>query len=810
MSEKRDIATRMAGNQKQASISEFFEKNKHFLGFDSLHRSLITAVKEAVDNALDACEEARILPDITISIRKADPKRDVIELEVEDNGPGIPRDSIAKVFGQLLFGSRFHAIRQSRGQQGIGITGVVMYSQLTTGKPTHVRSKIASETTAVEMELGLDTKSNKAIKSKEQRVPWVLEDGTEKVSGLNVRCRMKAKFQRGKQSVWQYLRMTSIVNPHASITFVDPDGETTHWPRVTERLPRKVSAIKPHPHGIELGQLNRLAKATKAANLSIFLKTDFSGVPGRAVKEMCEVSGLIDAKGQPLKSRPGRLDPEQIRALAETFQGIRGYLRPYRLDHRGSRIYVADARRPGVPSAPIADAKHGDLMDALTEATIDDLLEIVTSRTDMHWEESLVELRSTVQSTHGDGPWNKQTADAISKHLRKTWDPRIVFEPVKLLKPPIDCLSPIEELLIKKGLSKTIDSRFVTTLTRAPAVSSGNPFQIEVGLIFGEGMPADSAVEVLRFANRVPLMYQQGGCMLTKAIESVDWRQYGLDQPGGNGVPKGPAAVLVHLASTNVQFTSEAKEAVADNEEVREEARKAMLELGRGLRKHLEKKKKLAKTQEKFELITDILPAIAEKSASILGREVPTLAGSITKIMNAVIAQEATAWDKESKRTNVEISLSNYTAKARSYTLLANWPQREGATMVDNDRGGRSEMTGVWAWKLETLKPGESATITFALDGLEKGDWTETEVFYRGAGDVIGATKMDDALLKELRRQEEVLTEGEDGGQDDEAPQEDVTASAVEEAEPDSAPAEVSAEAVAPSGNILDWTEGDA
>ncbi len=385
-----------------------------------------------------------------------------------------------------------------------------------------------------------------------------------------------------------------------------------------------------------------------------------------------------------------------------------------------------------------------------------------------------------------------------------------MFEAVKLLKPPIDCLSPIEELLIKKGLSKTIDSRFVTTLTRAPTVSTGNPFQIEVGLIFGEGMPSDSAVEVLRFANRVPLMYQQGGCMLTKAIESVDWRQYGLDQPGGNGVPKGPAAILVHLASTNVQFTSEAKEAVADNEEVREEARKAMLELGRGLRKHLEKKKKLAKTQEKFELITDILPAIAEKSAAILDREVPPLAGSITKIMNAVIAQEETVWDKEHKRTNVEISLRNYTAKARSYTLLAAWPQREGATMVDNERGGRAEMTGVWAWKLETLKPGESTTITFGLDGLEKGDWTETDVFYRGAGDVIGASKMDDALLAELRRQEEVLSD------DSEEEEDDVVEEAPLEEEPQDAPPppeDDPVEPAAPKGpkqTLFDYTEGEA
>lgn len=298
--------------------------------------------------------------------------------------------------------------------------------------------------------------------------------------------------------------------------------------------------------------------------------------------------------------------------------------------------------------------------------------------------------------------------------------------------------------------------------------------------------------------------------MLTKAIESVDWRQYGLDQPGGNGVPKGPAAILVHLASTNVQFTSEAKEAVADNEEVREEARKAMLELGRGLRKHLEKKKKLAKTREKFELITDILPAIAEKSAAILGREVPALAGSITKIMNAVIAQEETAWDKESKRTTVEISLRNYTAKARSYTLLANWPQREGAVMVDNERGGRAEMTGVWAWKLETLKPGESATITFALDGLEKGDWTETDVFYRGAGDVIGASKMDDALLAELRRQEEVLT-GEPDEEEEVLEEEETVQES--DAEPASSPEIDDDEPPTPSGpkqTLFDYTEGDA
>jgi len=655
------IADKMARNQKQIAISEFFEKNKHFLGFDSLQRSIITAVKESVDNSLDACEEARILPEIKVKITKVDSKKDILELQTEDNGPGIPQKSIEKVFGQLLFGSRFHAIRQSRGQQGIGITGVVMYSQLTTGKPTHVLSKVGDDPTAVSVNIGLDTRKNKAVKSDQTRIIWENDDLTLKEHGLRVTTRMKGKYQRGRQSVYQYLRMTSIVNPHAEITFVDPDGEKFHWPRVTERLPAKVDAIKPHPHGIELGQLQRMCRESSDSRLTVFLRQNFSGVSMRAAKELCEAAELE------VSTKPKSMKPDDVRALLEAFQGER----------------------------------------------------VVNGK------------------------------------------------PIKLLSPPTNCLSPIEEMLIKKGLSKTIDSKFVSTMTRAPTVSHGNPFQVEVGLIFGEGMSADKHVEVLRFANRVPLMYQQGGCLLTKAIESVDWRQYGLEQAGGKGVPKGPAAILVHLASTNVQFTSEAKEALSDNEFVFEETRKAMLEMGRGLRKHLEKKKKMAKTREKFELINDILPAIAEKSAAILERPVPDLSGSITKIMSAVICNEKTEWNKETKLVDVSITLFNYTSRSRSYSILVNWPEKAGAEFVGNDRGGRKEAMGIWGWKIETLEPGAKAVVEYSLSNLEKGDWTETEVFFRGSQDVIGATKLDEKMLDEIRKQEQILTQTENAAQSD-------------------------------------------
>ena len=633
-------AERIASKQKQISISEFFEKNKHFLGFDTLQRAVITAVKEAVDNSLDACEEARILPNIKVEINRL--KGDRLELICQDNGPGIPRDSVENVFGKFLLGSRFHAIRQTRGQQGIGITGVVMYAQLTTGSKTHVISKVASDSSAVHVDLGLDTRKNRATKSNERRDVW-FEGGEEIEHGLKIRTEMRAKYQRGRQSVHQYLRMTSIVNPHATIELVvrGREGEIIdegRWIRTTERLPREVEEIKPHPHGIHLGQLQRMLKEAEERKLTSFLRHNFSGVSMRAAREILELSELDEGR------TPVRVKADEAQAMVDAFQKV------------------------------------------------------------------------------------------------------------KLLAPPTDCLSPIEELLIKKGLSKAIDSRFASTVTRKPTVSQGQPFQIEVGLVFGGDLAADGPIEVLRFANRVPLMYQQGGCLLTKALESVDWKRYGLDHPGGRGLPKGPAAVLIHLASTNVQFTSEAKEAVADNEEVFEEIRRAMLEVGRGLRNHLKKSSQRKKAQEKFDLINIILPEISRKSSEMLGREEPDLAPVITRIMNAVFLEDEVAWDKESKQSVCTITVYNYTARARAYTILAKWPEGEGVRIVENPRGGRKETTGLWAWRLDTLDPGQSAEIRFSVEGLSKGDWAENDIFFRGNGEIIGATKIDEKLLDEMRK----------------------------------------------------------
>ena len=696
---------RKSSGMQQASISEFFEKNKHFLGFDTLPRSIITAVKEAVDNSLDAAEEHRILPNISIEIHKVKGKKDELRLISQDNGPGIPQKAISKVFGSLLFGSRFHTIRQTRGQQGIGITGVVMYSQLTTGKPTAVISKIGKEAGAVRVNVGLDTKKNKAIISNEKRFSMDEADEAKGLHwigdhGIRIETRMKAKYQRGKQSVHQYLKMTSIVNPHASIDFIayDEDGtvlDEASWPRVTDELPRPVKDIKPHPHGLEIGTLQRLLRDASAPSegggartpLRYFLRNTFSAMSNSRCEEVISLAGLDATR------KPASLKPDDVNSLLAAFSKVR------------------------LPS------------------------------------------------------------------------------------PPTDCLSPIEDLLIKKGLSKAIDSRFVSTVTREPRVTNGNPFQVEVGLIFGGDLPGDQPIQVLRFANRVPLMYQQGGCLLTKALESVDWKRYGLDHPGGRGIPKGPAAVLIHLASTNVQFTSEAKEALSDNVDVFDEIRLAMLEVGRGLRNHLKKQKQKAKAQEKFELVNIILPEIHDKAISILEAEPVPLAPVITKIMNAVFLEDQVQWDSETKETRATIQVYNYTARPRAYTLLSTWPEREGVEFSENERGGRREAKGLWAWKLDTLGPGESTTLTFTVKGLKKGDWSDLDIFFRGAGDIIGATKLDEEILAEMLREEEAGIE--DGGEEVE-PVDEVNEDDTKTAEIDTDPVET----VSNPGDIMSWNSG--
>ncbi|HEX7880908.1 MAG TPA: DNA topoisomerase VI subunit B, partial [Candidatus Eisenbacteria bacterium] len=238
-------ARAMATRQREISVSEFFSKNRHLLGFDNPAKALLTTIKEAVDNSLDACEEAGILPDLKIEIVELSETR--YRVVVEDNGPGIVRQQVPRVFGSLLYGSKFHRLRQSRGQQGIGISAAGMYGQLTTGKPIIIRSKIHPKKPAHHFEIQIDTKKNMPVVGVDKEIEWDVPHGTR------VELELEATYKRGKRTVDGYIEQTALANPHARFVYKAPKDPEVIFERAANELPKAPMEIKPHPHGIELG-----------------------------------------------------------------------------------------------------------------------------------------------------------------------------------------------------------------------------------------------------------------------------------------------------------------------------------------------------------------------------------------------------------------------------------------------------------------------------------------------------------------------------------------------------------------------------
>ncbi len=639
------IAYELAKKQKEISVAEFFERNKHILGFGNPTRALITSIKEAVDNALDACEESGILPDIHIEVKN--PSEEECIVLVEDNGPGIIKKQIPHIFARLLYGSRFHAIRQSRGQQGIGISAVVLYGQLTTGKHAKITSKIQENQPAVLVELAIDTNKNRGEIQHQEIMHW------EKHSGTRIEVCLKADYKRGKRFVYEYLQSTSIVNPHARLTFKEADGTEHVFERTADILPKKSKEIKPHPYGVELGTLIKMSKETNARKLASFLKNEFSSMGDRTANAVCDEAKLDR------NLNPADMSREQFLSLHQAFKRVR------------------------------------------------------------------------------------------------------------IMTPPTECLSPIGETLIRRSLkseTQEISPEFIFTATRPASVYSGNPFQVEVGIVYGGNLPKDKPIKILRFANRIPLLYQQGDCAVTTAIASIDWRRYGLDQPSGTGIPIGPAIFLTHIASTQIPYTSESKEAVADIEEIENEIKLAFREVARKVQMHINKKVRRVKTREKFDLITKILPEIAKKSAHMLNKPVPSLEKVITRIMDVIWIEDIVEYEKVRDKpvqmkldvTNLSgqsdtkgwiakstIMVVNYKSKPQKFNLYALFPKN---AVVGEVRPKPSKVTDSYIkWNLESIDPTNKIDIFFELAGLNKGDFDENDLYVQNINPsyVIGADKWE-------------------------------------------------------------------
>ena len=307
---------------------------------------------------------------------------------------------------------------------------------------------------------------------------------------------------------------------------------------------------------------------------------------------------------------------------------------------------------------------------------------------------------------------------------------------VKIMAPPTDCLSPIGDTLIKKGLMHVLDGLrpdyYATPVTRSPKAVNGNPFIVEAGIVYGGDIPSDSQVQILRFANRVPLLYQQGACAITKAISEMDWRRYGLEQRGGKGIPFGPAIILVHVASTKVPFTSEGKEAIASFPELQSEIGLALRLCARNLKSHLNKLERKKKTHAKFEIVQEILPDMAQKAAAHLNRPVPNLDMTITRIMN-VVWVEPSVKKVDKKTREVTYTVYNYTNLPRSFRLHAQLPKEAvNLTLFANPMFIDMNDEGKANWEVTDLQPSKHIDVTFELKGDMADTFDADDIYFSG------------------------------------------------------------------------------
>ncbi len=548
--QSRRTAESLAKKQREISVSEFFAKNRHLLGFDNPRKALLTTVKEAVDNSIDACEEAKILPEISVEITAVPDTDDRLIVTVSDNGPGIVRTQIPKIFGKLLYGSKFHRLRMSRGQQGIGISAAGMYSLLTTGKPIHIISRVSGKRKAHDFELQIDTTRNEPIVVRDEELDW------DRPHGTRVRLEIVGRYQKGRLSVDEYLEQVAVANPHLKMNYKSPDGKGAEYPRAVEELPREPKEIKPHPHGVELGVIMKMLHQTKSRTLGGFLQSDFSRVSSGVAKKICDMGGL-------------------------------------RTNMRPSRAAVRE-----------------------------------------------------VEKLH----------KAIAK--------------VKIMNPPTDVLSPIGEYNLLKGLNKQVTAEFYSAVMRPPAVYRGNPFQVEVGIAYGvQGWGKDDSIRVLRFANRVPLLYQQGACAVSEAIMGTAWRNYGISQSRGS-LPSGPMVIAVHLASVWVPFTSESKEAIAHYDVIIKEMKLAIQEAGRRVASYLRRRHRQTNQLQRRSIFERYIQEVAEACNSLadvnrkrLMKQLQDMALRVTKV--------------EEKKARKEVSPDDFLKGTASLVVPENSSQEE-------------------------------------------------------------------------------------------------------------------------------------
>jgi len=531
---------------KEYSVAEFFKKNRQMLGYSGKVRSLTTIVHEYVTNSLDAAEEGGILPDINVEIENLADGH--VRVVVEDNGIGIPKQFVGNALGKLLSGTKFHHRKQKRGQQGIGASYATLFSQITTGKPTKVRTSLG-DYKIYECDITIDVKTNEPAVKNEREY-------SGKYRGLRIDAEFsEVTYNRSEYGVYEYLRRTAIANPHVQITLIEPNKEIVVFPRASKEIPKKAKETLPHPLGISTSDLMDISQMSSARKISSMLQADFTRISAEKVKEVFTLCQDYYR---------GQLDPKVLEQMTKEYK---------------------------TPAA---------FNDALYRKYFERAPKTLT------WPEA--------------------------EHIVKA------FSQIKWIAPETDSLIMIGEQQIEMSLKNILQPEQMKVVCRKPKVFRGGiPFAVEAAIAYGgksgswvstdeNGNPVETKGELLRFANRVPMLFDAGTCATTLAAKDVDWPRYNLK--GWEGLP---VSIFINFVSVYVPYSGAGKLSISGEEEIIEEIRAALMECGRDIAKYLNALDRAKEQEHRRSIFFRYIGEVAECMNDLTGTDKVLVATKLKK-----------------------------------------------------------------------------------------------------------------------------------------------------------------------------------
>jgi DNA topoisomerase-6 subunit B len=490
---------------REISPADFFYRNRDLAGFSNPTRSLYSAIRELLENSLDACELYKIPPKIHIRLSLEGDTESIGEsytynIRIMDNGSGIPSEHIPSSFGKILFGSKYR-LRQVRGTFGLGGKMAILYGQITTNTPATIISSTGNGA-IYEFTIRIDIQKNKPEvlmkKVHKNKIEW---------HGTIVEFSLEGNYIRAMPRVLEYLRQTAMVNPYADITFIDPSGRLYLFESATSIMPEPPKETLPHPYGCDVELFRRIISVSKCSDMFTFMLTHFHRIGKKTARRFLKYAKIDQ------KMNPHKLNSTEI-------------------------VHIVQ-----------------------------------------------------MMKSYGD-----------------------------FLPPDAACLSPLGGNLLGAGIRKELKPEFISVEQRNPSAYSGFPFIVEVGIAYGGDIPVSSGIVLYRFANKIPLLYDEGSDVARKVInEGINWRYYKIS-------PTLPIAIISHICSTKVPYKTVGKEFIADRPEIEREIKAAIKTVARHMRIFLSRKNRIEYERKRINLFARYLPKVAKFSTELAGkRKIPDI-----------------------------------------------------------------------------------------------------------------------------------------------------------------------------------------